>query len=232
MSEFIREILSHFTSEALLALGVLVFGLLRRYKASFAPIAAYGFLGGIGVAVLIICFTGRPLFSPSPTDTSNIEGRIKAWAEMQGMAIQSMGVEKPAFQYRLTFVNGHVVDVMHDETKIPGYIQFHTQVFFPPEIGDAMRKLSIDDRKSVSEEVELELSRSDLEPTFLSGGGSPLLPVEYVDFGDTIPLDGFRRSDFSAEAEKFDNAILGASAAFPLAIKHASHGTALLSVHK
>ena len=198
--------------------GGIVVAILRAKKQAWATPVLYGIGTVVCLAVIVFTFTGRPVFSKPLTEESNIEEKIKDWSAHLGFALQPAApAQEPSFAYRLIIPNGDNIIVVRDATSRPQYIQAQSSIVLTPEQSTALSKLTKDEQDAVTQEVQLELSRT--TTSFILAG----VPLQSIGLNRPVPIAGLTETSFTQALDQLDNTIHMVQAIVPLAIKHNSH---------
>jgi hypothetical protein len=147
--------------------GGFVFGYLRAKHSDKVPAALFGLAGATCFAILIFTFTGRPIFSTTPKETTpdNLEKNIKIWAEHLGMTIGPAIEPDSYFAYTLSNPDGVPMEVFRGKDK-SGFLQFKAVIAVSPEHQAIFAKLSEAQISRLVEQLNLEVARSNVDCTF------------------------------------------------------------------
>jgi hypothetical protein len=157
----------------------------RQKRPRLGAIARYWLNMVATLLVIIFVSTGFvPFAKHKPESTlDNIESNMKLWCEKLGFGFVKESAraagETSTFAYDVT-INKEVVRVNHD-TQGPEYLNFTSNVQFPPEYEAQIKTFSNDELQDVMDEIGLELGR--VQVMSLIGGWpnpSPGQPIAII----------------------------------------------------
>jgi hypothetical protein len=220
----LESLLSRVIWEVLLILGVgAVLGYLKAKLPELAPRILYGLAGATCVSILLFAFTGRPVFSKAPSETTvdNVEQNIRTWLDSYGVAVTKEDVPNSFFAYGVTLRNGVPVQVLRPKDR-DRYIGFRVDVAVGPQDRAAFDKMSSEQQRHVLEDVTLEMTRSkatyDLVP--------PAPQLQKLMIIKTVPItNALTESSFATALDEMNVDALLASKSIVMAIERDSTPT-------
>jgi hypothetical protein len=168
------------------------------------------------------------------TTTENVENNVRKWADSLGvgvtkMSAQGLPIQNAYFSLVLTLQNGNPLWVYRTKEK-PGYLQIMCPITLAPEHLAILDKLTKDQADVVTQEVLLELARSNFGYQMMTSlgppaGGSaktpPTILQQTIILIKSVPIgNGLTEATFVQNTNEVDSAISLVRAATALALGH------------
>jgi hypothetical protein len=203
---FWEGLLEHWVAELLIVVGGVILALLRKYKDTWAPIVGYGVGGATCVAVIIFTFTGHALFSPPPTDQSNVEANLKKWIEYFGYGSQNVNPPSPEadFAVLVTPTTGVPVVIFREKKSRPGYLQLLANLQIASPHSAILQKITPEQAASVMAATEAEVLRHRMAFTLPGGDVNHVQSITII---KTLVIDGLTQVTFGDGLDDLESTV-------------------------
>lgn len=196
--------------------------ILRARKPTWAPIALYGLAGVACVgAIIFFVFTGHAIFSKTHIDSSNAEHIVKLWCAENGLPAAEESAASPDFLYKVVLPNGTPIAVGTATKNRPNYLAFQANVTVSPEHLAILSKLSVEDRQTVLQELQVELART--SAGYSVATVDPTQPIQSVTLMKSVPMETMTEPVFIISLDEMDNIVQLAKNSFVLSVKRHSN---------
>lgn len=200
---------------ALLALaGAIVLAVLKKRASSWATPALYGLGGFTLIAASIMALSAiSALPQQEPVTPETVEISVRTWCDVFGLNIRREPSEAASyFSFVITLQDGSPVTVSRIRER-DRYLMFTGKIAVSLDHAAAIAKLSKDQQIRLTDELALELARSQLGFTIIGTPVQGVVLAKSVPIGSSLTEDGFAR-----HVDEIDRGIILAREAIRLAL--------------
>jgi len=162
MDSFWSSFWSSIFAGLVLAGGAIVLPIIKAKLPDYFDHFRSGLIGLACTAILIVTFTGRPLFSKKPFHVTedNVEEIVKMWAENNGVGLTKPNVpqDEGVFNYTLTLPNG--LPVMVFKNRSANRIEMQALIQLEEQGQQDINSMNKDDVADVVQAIGITLSQA------------------------------------------------------------------------